>query len=78
MVNLVRYGRGVNDCNLHYLRNCYIEDYISLDGADWTYSQHLRVDARPTTEDFCKVVKDYLAWRVREIIKNEEDSLGKW
>lgn len=77
VVKLVRYGRGVNDCNLHYLKECYIEDYISLDGADWTYSQHRKIDTRPTAEDFRRVVKDYLAWRVGEIIKNEEDSLGK-
>lgn len=77
VVKLVRYGRGVNDCNLHYLKECYIEDYISLDGADWTYNQHRKIDTRPTAEDFRRVVKDYLAWRVGEIIKNEEDSLGK-
>lgn len=77
VVKLVRYGRGVNDCNLHYLKECYIEDYISLDGADWTFSQHRKIDTRPTSEDFRRVVKDYLAWRVGEIIKNEENSLGK-
>jgi len=77
VVKLVRYGRGVNDCNLHYLKDCYIEDYISLEGADWTYSQHRKIDTRPTAEDFRRVVKEYLAWRVGEIIKSEEDSLGK-
>lgn len=77
IVKLVRYGRGVNDCNLHYFKDCYIEDYITLTGTDWTYSQHRKIDTRPTPEDFRRVVKDYLAWRVGEIIKNEEDSLGK-
>lgn len=77
VVRLVRYGRGVNDCNLHYLKDCYIEDYISLEGADWTYSQHRKIDTHPTAEDFRRVVKDYLAWRVGEIIKSKEDSLGK-
>ena len=77
VVKLVCYGRGVKDCNLHYLKDCYIEDYITLDGRDWTYSQHRKIDTRPTPEDFRRVVKDYLAWRVGEIIKNEEDCLGK-
>lgn len=77
VVKLVCYGRGVKDCNLHYLKDCYIEDYITLDGKDWTYSQHRKIDTRPTPDDFRRVVKDYLAWRVGEIIKNEEDCLGK-
>ncbi len=77
VIKLVRYGRGVNDCNLHYLKDCYIEDYISLDGNDWTYSQHRKIDTRPTVEDFRRVVTDYLVWRVGEIIKSEKDSLGK-
>ena len=78
VVKLVRYGRGVNDANLHFLKGCYEEDYITLEGKDWTYAQHRKIDTRPTAEDFRQVVKDYLAWRVGEIIKNErEDSLGK-
>lgn len=78
VVKLVCYGRGVNDANLHYLKGCYEEDYITLEGKDWTYTQHRKIDTRPTAEDFRQVVKDYLAWRVGEIIKNErEDSLGK-
>ena len=76
VVKLVNYGRGVNDCNLHYFKNCYVEDYITLDGNDWTYSQHRKIDTNPTYDDFAKVVKDYLAWRVAEVIKSE-DSLGK-
>lgn len=54
----------------------YIEDTITLNGDDWTFSQHRKIDSIPTYEDFAKVVKDYLAWRVGEIIKSE-DSLGK-
>lgn len=77
IVKLVRYGRGVKDCNLHYLKDYYIEDYITLDGKDWTYSQHRKIDTRPTPEDFRRVVKEYLAWRVGEVIRSEEDCLGK-
>ena len=77
VVKLICYGRGVKDCNLHYFKDFYIEDYITLDGRDWTYSQHCKIDTRPTPEDFRRVVKDYLAWRVGDIIKNEEDCLGK-
>lgn len=76
IVKLVNYGRGVNDCNLKYFTNEYVEDYITLKGNDWTYSQHRKIDTNPTHDDFAKVVKDYLAWRVSEIFK-QEDSLGK-
>ena len=76
VAKLVNFGRGVNDCNLYYFKNEYIEDNITLDGNDWTYSQHRKIDSVPTADDFSKVVKDYLAWRVSEIIK-QEDGLGK-
>lgn len=61
---------------LHYYKDCYVEDTISLKGNDWTYSQHRKIDTVPSADDFAKVVKDYLAWRVSEIIK-QEDCLGK-
>ena len=75
---LVKYGRGVNDENLNYFKDFYIEDYITLKGDDWTYSQHKKIDKIPSEEDFRKVVKNYLAWRVSEVIKQDgEDGLRK-
>lgn len=47
----------------------YIEDTISLEGNDWTYSQHKKFDITPTLEDFKKTVADYLAWKVSNFIK---------
>lgn len=69
---VVRFGSSY----LNYFKENYIEDTITLNGDDWTYAQHLRHDTRPTEADFRQVVKDYLAWRVGEIIK-ADDSLGK-
>ncbi len=78
VVELVRYGKGLNGENLNYLNGSYIEDHITLDGNDWTYGQHKKIETIPTEEDFRKVVKDYLAWRVSEVIKQEGGSgLGK-
>lgn len=77
VVSLVKYGRGVNDANLHYFTDSYIEDYISLDGNDWTYQQHRKIESIPSIEDFQTVVSDYLSWRVGQILKKQEDSLGK-
>lgn len=79
VARLVRFGKGVDDCNLHYYKGHYFEDYITLDGNDWTVKQHQKIDTTPTLDDFRKVVSDYLAWKVSETIKNndKEDCLGK-
>jgi type I restriction-modification system DNA methylase subunit len=78
VTKLVKYGKGLNDENLHYFKGCYFEDKISLNGNDWTVKQHQKFEATPTYTDFQKVVADYLAWKVSEIIKEEkEDCLGK-
>jgi hypothetical protein len=78
VTKLVKYGKGLNDENLNYFKNCYFEDKISLNGNDWTVKQHQPIDNMPTIDDFRKVVSDYLAWKVSEIIKEEqEDCLGK-
>ena len=76
VAKLVVYGKGLNDENLHYLKDCYIEDYITLNGDDWTYGQHRKIDAAPTEEDFQNVVKDYLSWKVGQVLKGEA-GLGK-
>lgn len=73
---LVVYGRGANDKNLHYFKDCYIEDYITLDGNDWTYGQHRKIDMVPTEEDFQKVVGEYLSWKVSQLLKGGP-GLGK-
>ena len=73
---LVLYGKGVNDKNLHYFKDCYTEDYITLSGNDWTYGQHRKIDTVPTEEDFQNVVKEYLSWKVGQVLKGEND-LGK-
>ena len=72
IVKVVCYGKDY----LRYYKERYVEDTITLKGNDWTYSQHRKIDIVPTADDFAKVVKDYLAWRVTEIIK-QEHGLGK-
>ena len=49
----------------------YIEDTISLEGDDWTYSQHKKFDTTPKLEDFKKTVADYLGWKVTTLLKEE-------
>lgn len=49
----------------------YIEDTISLEGNDWTYSQHKIIDTTPKLEDFKKTVADYLTWKVSTLLREE-------
>lgn len=48
-----------------------IRDTITLDGNDWNYGAHVKVDARPTEADFKKVVADYLSWKVSTLMRGE-------
>lgn len=73
---LVCYGKGINDKNLNYYKGKYVEANISLEGDDWTYGQHQEIDIVPKEEDFQNVVKEYLAWKVGQVLKGES-SLGK-
>ncbi len=60
-----------NKKSTKYFDDCVIEDTISLNGDDWTYSQHKKIDTVPTEADFKKTVKDYLSWKVSTIIREE-------
>ncbi len=57
-----------------YFDDFLIEDTISLNGDDWIYSQHKKIDTKPTEGDFRKTVADYLSWKVSTIIKNEDNA----
>ena len=54
----------------HYYDDFFIEDTINLEGRDWTYSQHKKIDTTPTLQDFKKCVSEYLAWEVSNVLKN--------
>ena len=47
-----------------------INDTISLEGNDWTFAQHKKIDLTPTEEDFKKTVAEYLSWKVSQIMKD--------
>ncbi len=55
----------------HYFDECVIEDSINVEGKDWTYAQHKKVDSKPTLEDFKKCVSEYLAWEVSQVLKKD-------
>lgn len=55
----------------HYLDDCIIEDTINLEGKDWTYNQHRKIDTVPNEDDFRKTVAEYLSWKVSSLMKEE-------
>lgn len=76
---LKRYDEVVNICLLKDSKTKFyteenglvIRDTVSLNGDDWTFNQHKKIDTLPTEEDFKKAVADYLAWKVSAILKGE-------
>lgn len=40
-----------------------IHDTISLSGKDWTFMQHVKIDTKPTEEDFKRCIFNYLSWK---------------
>ena len=67
LVNLVLYGSKYLN---YYSKNEYVEDTISLEGNDWTFSQHKKIETKPTEEDFLGTVKDYYAWKISKMVRN--------
>ena len=78
LVDLVKFGSGSLKL---FSQNEYVEDTIALEGdkfgADWSFAQHKKIDAKPTLADFKKTVSDYLAWEVAQLLAKEDDKSGK-
>jgi len=73
IVKVVLYGKSYLK---YFVENeTYIEDIITLDGNDWTFSQHRKVDTNPSIDDFKKTVSDYLAWKVSTLLRGVNDEV---
>lgn len=48
----------------HFYDNFTIKETINLDGKDWTYRQHVKVDTNASDQDFCKTVNSYIDWQM--------------
>lgn len=46
-----------------------IRDTITLNGDDWLFTQHQKIDTTPTEEDFKRTVANYLSWKVSNLMK---------
>lgn len=76
VLNLVLYGS--NYLNI-YTQNEYLEDMISLNGNDWTFSQHLKIANNPSYSDFNLTVNNFISWKLSSMILgkiNKEKIVG--
>lgn len=48
-----------------------IKDTITLNGNDWLFTQHQKINTTPTEEDFKNTVANYLSWKVANIMKGK-------
>ena len=46
-----------------------IKDNITLKGDDWLFTQHQKVDIKPTEKDFKNTVAEFLSWKVSQFMK---------
>lgn len=46
-----------------------IKDTITLNGDDWLFTQHQKIDTTPTEEDFKRTVANFLSWKVSNLMK---------
>lgn len=53
-----------------------IKDTISLEGNDWTFSQHKVIDTTPKENDFKKVVAEYLGWKINQLLEKGDENNG--
>ena len=44
---------------------------FELNGDDWTFASHKKIDTTPTEEDFKAVVAAYLSYRVKCLMENK-------
>lgn len=78
IIKIYKAGKNAKvDKTFWNLDEIYIEDFITDSGSDWNFEQHKIIDTKPKLEDFKKVVSDYLAWEVSNILKKEGTCLGK-
>lgn len=52
----------------------YIEDTITLEGNDWTYAQHKKINIEADVDDFRQTVQDFLSWKINKVIHDENNS----
>lgn len=63
-------------CKTHYYtqeNGKYIKDTIGLNGDDWTFRQHQKINIKPTQKDFIQTVSSYLSWQIGRAINGDNN-----
>ncbi|WP_104691275.1 HsdM family class I SAM-dependent methyltransferase [Helicobacter heilmannii] len=55
-----------------FYKDHFIKDKINLEGKDWTYAQHQKIDTTPKLGDFSGSVAEFLAYEVSLVLKGTE------
>lgn len=59
-------------------KGSYVEDTITLNGNDWTYAQHRKINIEFTEDDFRKTMQDFMSWKINKTIhENNIKSISK-
>ena len=53
----------------YYTKDDYIEDTITLNGDDWTFAKHQRIDTSPQEADFLETIGKYLEFQVAQVLE---------
>ncbi|MEI6753531.1 MAG: N-6 DNA methylase [Paludibacter sp.] len=70
IIEIYKNGVTANVSNhLWNLKQQVVMDIISINGNDWNYDQHHKIETKPTLEDFKKTVNDYLTYEISNILK---------
>ena len=73
VANVVLFGSSY----LHYLDDTtYFEDTITLNGDDWTFAQHKRIETTPSEFDFVSSTEEYLKWKSTKDL-SEQNNLNE-
>lgn len=71
VANVVLFGPSY----LRYLNDeTYLEDTISLNGNDWTFAQHKRINTTPSEIDFVSATEEYLRWKSTKDLFEQDNS----
>lgn len=46
-----------------------IKDTITLEGDDWLFTHHQKIDTTPTEDDFKNTVANFLSWKIAQVIE---------
>ena len=66
IVNIVLYGKRYRKL---LPEDCYVEDYITMKGDDWNFTQHKPYETKAKMIDFVTVIGNHISWIISSSIK---------